>query len=374
MKKVIYILIVIVVVVGIWFGVGKRQGDKGTIKIGIASLMSGDFAVVGENIRDTAYLFVDQINEKGGIGGKKLELVTEDSKCDSKTGLSAVSKLINIDKVKYIIGGMCSNGTVASAPIANEKKVLIFTPVTGGQNVDLAGEYIFRMANSDILAGQNITDAIYRLGFKKVYIVTETTEYTLDIKKSLEDKLNDFSLLSQNEDFLPNNKDFRSSISKLKEFNPDVVVVLSQTGISGAYFIKQLREQNINKPIFTDFTLVSNSDAKKIVGSFEGVYFADPAYDSNNSELKKFFNEFKNRFGHEPIVPFHTASTYDSLNILVNAIENVGDDSGKVRYWISKNVKNYSGFMGDYSLDENGNSDLGFVIKKITKDGYEIVK
>ena len=127
----------------------KNQGPKNTtpIKIGVASLMTGDFAVVGENIRDTAILAVDEINQKGGIDGRTVELVIEDSKCDSKTGLSAVSKLINVDKVKYIVGGMCSNGTIAAAPLANQDKVIIMTPVTGGQNVDDAGEYIFRTAN-----------------------------------------------------------------------------------------------------------------------------------------------------------------------------------------------------------------------------------
>jgi branched-chain amino acid transport system substrate-binding protein len=350
----------------------KKGGEESrVIKIGIASLMSGDFAVVGENIRNTAQLVVDEINEKGGVNGRKLELIIEDSKCDSKTGLSAVSKLINIDKVKYIIGAMCSNGTVASAPIANENKVIIMTPITGGRSVDEAGEYIFRMANSDVLAGVDTARAMIGLGYTKIAIATELTEYNQDVKNGF---LNEIKKLGGNvvvdEDFNPNTTDFKTLIAKIKNSDVQTVAIWSQTGISGAHFVKQLKEQNVNLPIFSDFNFVLNPDAKKIVGNFEGIYFADPNYDSDGSDLKSFFTKFETKYNIKPSVPFHTASTYDSIKILVSGIENVGDDSVKVKNWILQNIKGYNGFMGKYSLDEKGNSDLGFTIKVVKNGEY----
>ena len=114
--------------------------------------------------------------------------------------------------------------------------------------------------------------------------------------------------------------------------------------------------------------MVTNGDAKKIVGTFDGVYFADPAYDSVSKELKEFFDSYNTKYGHAPQIPFHSASTYDSLNMLVMAIHKVGDDSVKVHDWILANIKNYKGLMGTYSLDSKGNSDLGFKIKRIEGD------
>ncbi len=373
MKKIFFLILVILFVIFVFIRVNK-QNDK-VIKIGLASLMTGDFAVVGENIRNTAQLAVEEINNKGGINGRKLELIVEDSKCDSKTGLSAVSKLINIDKVKYIIGAMCSNGTVASAPIANEKKVIIMTPVTGGKSVDEAGEYIFRMANSDVLAGIDTARAMVGLGYTKIAIVTELTEYNQDVKNGF---LNEIKKLGGSvvvdQDFNPNTTDFKTLIAKIKNSNVQTVAIWSQTGISGAHFVKQLKEQNVNIPIFSDFSFVLNQDAKKIVGNFEGIYFADPNYNSNNSDLKSFFTKFESKYNSKPLIPFHTASTYDSIKILVSGIENVGDDSVKVKNWILQNVKDYNGFMGKYSLDEKGNSDLGFTIKVVKNGEYVKVR
>lgn len=371
MKNILSILIVLILIVGGYFVLNgkQREKDMAPIKIGVASLMTEDFAMVGENIRDTAKLAVEEINQNGGVNGRMIELVIEDSKCDSKTGLSAVSKLINVDKIKYIVGGMCSNGTIAAAPLANQNKVIIMTPVTGGQNVDDAGEYIFRTANSDILAGVDITDAMIEMGYTKVGAVTEITEYTLDIKKSFKAEIEKLGgQVVTEEDFQPGTSDFRTTVAKMKSSGVQAVLIASQTGISGAHFLSQAKQQGFNVPMFSDFTFVSNADAKKIVGNFDGIYFADPDYDAEDHSLKAFFAKFEQKYGHAPIIPFHTAATYDAIYMIVDAIEKSGDDSQKVHDWLLKNVKNYKGFMGTYSLDEKGNSDLGFVIK-IIKNG-----
>ncbi|MES2213379.1 MAG: ABC transporter substrate-binding protein [Patescibacteria group bacterium] len=369
MKKITYTIIVLLIIIGGYFVFYKKQAESNAIKIGVASLLTGDYSVVGENIRDTATLFVDNINAKGGINGKKIELTIEDSKTDSKSGLDAVSKLINVDGDTYIIAGMTSNGTIAAAPLANQNKVPLLTPVTGGKNVDDAGEYIFRMANSDSLAGRDIARGMAKLGYKKVAVVSEVTDYTLSIRDAfVTEAANQGETLVLNEQFQPDTIDLRSIVSKAKSASPDAILILSQTGISGAQFIKQSKEQGINASFFSDFTLVTNGDAKKIVGTFDGVYFADPAYNADNSNLQNFFAEYTQKYGHAPAIPFHTASTYDSLELLVKAISAVGDNSQKVHDWLLVNVKNYQGFMGTYSLDANGNSDLGFTIKKVVGD------
>lgn len=368
MRKYILILATIIVILGGYFVLNERENAKNVepIKIGVASLLSGDFAVLGENIRDTALLAVEEINQNGGVGGRPVELVVEDSKVDGKSGLSAVSKLINVDRVKYIIGGMSNNGTIAAAPLANKDKVIIMTPVTGGKNVDDAGEYIFRTANSDLLAGVDLARAMSQMGYIKVGTVTEITEYTLDIKKSFKTEAQKLGMqIVIEEDFQPNTSDFRTVVAKMKESGVQAVLVASQTGIGGAHFLVQARQQGFNVPIFSDFTFISNVEAKKIVGDFEGVYFADPDYDVENPVLKSFFEKYEKRYGRSPAIPFHSAATYDAIQLIVKGINNVGDDSKKVHDWLLENTKSYQGLMGTYSLDEKGNSDLGFVIKVI---------
>lgn len=367
-----FILVVVVIGAGHWLW-GNRSGDSNEpIKIGVATLLSGNFAALGENIVNAARLTVDEINANGGVNGRRLEIISEDARVDGRSGLLAVRKLIDIDRVKFIIGGMSSDGTIASAPIADEKKVLILSPVTGGENIDNAGEYIFRIANADVLAGKNIAEAMASLGYKKVASVVEATDYTLGIKKSFIEQVKATGgTVVIEEDFQPGTTDFRSIISKLKTRDAEAVLVASQVGLGGAHFVKQSHELGLTAKVFSDFTVVTNSDAQKIVDSFEGIYFADPAFDGENTKTKKFFDEYQKRFGKPSFIPFHAAATHDVVQIVVAGIKSEGNDAEKIHNWILESVKNWDGLMGTFSLDDKGNSDLGFEIKQI-KNGVAV--
>ena len=98
------------------------------------------------------------------------------------------------------------------------------------------------------------------------------------------------------------------------------MLVASQTGISGAFFMKQSRNLGFTPPMFSDFTFVTNTAAQKIVGSFDGIYFADPTYDAANPDLQAFFKAYQARYGHAPTIPFHTAATYDAIHMIASAI------------------------------------------------------
>ncbi len=374
MKTTLWALGALVVTAGIVVGLvggGQERTTGEPIKIGVSTILSGDFAALGDNIVKAAQLAVDDVNAKGGINGRPLELDVQDAALDSKTGLAAAQKLINVDGVTYIIGGTTSNGTLAAAPLVNEKHVVYMTPVTGGKNVDEAGEYVFRVANGDLLAGRDLANGATKLGFKKAAVVTEVTEYTLDIQKSF--LANYTGAVVVSEEFQPGTTDFRTLVAKVGAAKPDVIVVLSQTGVAGAHFIKQSRDAGIDAPLFTDFTFVANNNAKEIVGSFDGVYFTDPAYGADEGETKAVFARYEAKYGSAPLIGFHAASTYDSVMMLADALKAVGDDSQKVHDYLLT-IKNREGLMGTFSIDAAGNSDLGFFFKQVQNGKFEVVK
>jgi len=374
-KKAIWGLVVIIVVVVIIALLGSNRSatpSKEPIKIGVSTMLSGSWASLGTNIVNAAKLAVADINDSGGINGRPLQLVVEDAGLDSKTGLSAAQKLINTDGIRYIIGGTSVNGTMAAAPIANENHAIYMTPVTGGTNVDDAGEYVFRTANSDLLAGRDLAEAMLKLGYKKAAVVTEVTEYTLDIDKTFQSTFKaGGGSIAVAEQFQPGTTDFRTLVAKINVAKPQAVLVLSQTGVGGANLIKQARQAGIAGPFFSDFTFVANADAKKIVGSFDGIYFADPSYGGDTSSTATFFARYEKTYGSASVIPFHAASTYDSVMMLAYALRAVGDDSVKVHDWLLTSIKDWKGLMGVYSLDPKGNSDLGFLVK-VMKNGVSI--
>ena len=108
---------------------------------------------------------------------------------ESGQGLTAVKKLVEVDGAQAVIGGTCSDDTMAAAPYVNENRIVYLTPVTGGSNVDGAGEYVFRIGNSDVLAGENpATDLIVRFNVTSAATVTEQREYTIDIRDNFKRK------------------------------------------------------------------------------------------------------------------------------------------------------------------------------------------
>lgn len=376
MKTYIAWILLAVAVVGVaYLGYSKPKPAAGEpIKIGISTILSGDFAAAGENMVNAARLAVEEVNAEGGIDGRPLELVVQDAGWDSRTGLSAAQKLVNTDDVRYIIGGTSSNGTLAAAPLVNERKVVYITPVTGGANVDAAGEYVFRLANADVLAGRDIAQSMTKLGHTRVAVVNEVTEYTLDIRKTFEETITaSGGTVVLSEEFQPHTTDFRTVVAKVDAAEPDAVLVLSQTGLGGAHFVKQARDAGMTPPFFSDFTFLSNQSAKEVVGSFDGIYFADPAYDAGSPETQAFIARYTDRYGKPPLIAFHALATRDSVMLIAEALRETGDDSEKVHDWLLANVQDYKGLMGTLSLDAEGNSNLGFVVKVMRADVPEPV-
>ena len=371
-KLLLALLVILIIIILAAAASNSHKKETGPIKIGVSTLLTGDFAVLGENIVNATRLAAKEINDAGGIEGRQVELVIEDAGYTSKDGLNSMQKLINIDKVRYVVAGMSSNGTLAAASLIDQNKVVAMTPVTGGKNIDEAGEYIFRNANSDILAGRDLANAMIKLGYKNVAVVSEVTEYTLDIKKVFEDTIkSQGGAIVASEEFQPDTKDYRSMIAKVRGLKPQALLVLSQLGTNAAQFIKQSRELGFNPPLFTDFTFATNEAAKKIVGSFEGIYFADPAYDITSPQSQAFFTLYQKTYGTPSAIPFHAAASYDAMMMYRDAIKAVGDDPEKVKNWLLANIKNRKGLMGTFSFDEKGNSDLGFIVKVI-KNGKPV--
>ncbi|MEK6960085.1 MAG: ABC transporter substrate-binding protein [Nanoarchaeota archaeon] len=340
--------------------------------IGVSTLLSGDFASLGQNMLDSAILALDEIPHKG----LDIKLAAEGANCGSGQGLTAVKKLVEVDGAQAVIGGTCSDDTMAAAPYVNENRIVYLTPVTGGSNVDGAGEYVFRIGNSDVLAGENpATDLIVRFNVTSAATVTEQREYTIDIRDNFKRKYASLGgKLVVDEVFEPDSRDFRTMILKIIDSRAGAVLLSSQLGVTGGTFIKQAREAGLDVPIITTFTTVTNPDAKKIAGeSMEGVYFYDPSYDTENPELERFLEKYKSRYRHDPAVPFHTAATYDSMKLAIDAMQAVGNDGAKMHDWMMKNSAGRTGFMGDLALDARGNTNIGFTLKRMEGDRFVTV-
>lgn len=367
-RKKLYIIIagiIILILIGVliinFYPTGFAVKEE-KIKIGIMTPTTGNLAYLGQNVVRSAELSVQDLGLQD-----RVELVIEDSgQLGAKNTISSYRKLVDVDKVQIIIDGMTSDGTMAVAPLLSEDKVVMITPLTGGENIDNASEYLFRNGPSDIIAGTKPAKDIYDKGYKKVALLTDNAEYTLDISKHFRKTFR--GQIVSDQIITPDLTDYRTEVSKVINSNPDAIVINTASGTSAAYLIKELYEAGNKKPIFANF-LAYNENTVNVAGNAtNGVYIYDPEFNENSIETLNFFKKYNETYGINPTIPFHTTGTHDAIKMSVEAVDNVGYSGQAIRYYLLNNIKNWNGMNGVVSFDKNGNTQTGFVLKQV-RDG-----
>ena len=188
-NKLLYLLLV--------FLFACKQGQEGTIinrqnnqsfSIGVALSLTGKNANYGKRSYHGIQWAVEKINSKGGINGRSVNLIVEDTKSSSTAATSAILKLITVDKLDIIIGDIISGTTLAMAPIAEENSKILFAPGASSPKVKEAGDYIFRNWTSDDFDGKVMAQYCFSKGHRKIGIITELTDYTYDLAKAFKNE------------------------------------------------------------------------------------------------------------------------------------------------------------------------------------------
>ena len=177
MTKKISITILLAVIfaagIGIGYGFGKNQNTmpltEQPIKVGVLADLSGDYVSFLRGIVRGAEIAVEDMRE---ATGREIKLFVEDQKsCDPKETITAINKLIGVDKVDVVIGGSCSNTTLAAAPVVERSKTIMISPSSSASSVSNAGEYVFRTCPSDVLKSVWAAKTAYDLGKRKMAII-----------------------------------------------------------------------------------------------------------------------------------------------------------------------------------------------------------
>ena len=188
--KIIIAVIVVVVLVAIGYSIKNKSGNVGSngpIKIGYIGPLTGDTSSIGTVNKAAIEIAVDEINKAGGINGQPLQVIYEDGQCNATTATNAASKLINLDKVSIIIGGLCSTETAAFGPMAMKNKVIVLSPGSSAPNLNQLGKYFFRSYPSDAFQGKFGAEYAYNeMGARKVAVLYHVSDWGTGIKNVFE--------------------------------------------------------------------------------------------------------------------------------------------------------------------------------------------
>ena len=371
-------------------GCGPKK--EASIKVGIYGSMTGTTATFGKSTLNGAQLAFDELNEAGGIGGKKIEYVSEDDQSKAEEAATAVQKLINQDHVIALIGEVASSRSLAAAPIAQSNGVPMISPSSTNPEVTKKGDYIFRACFLDEFQGRVMARfAADSLKYKRVAILKDIkNDYSVGLAQffSEEYKARGGSIVGE-QAYNEGDSDFRSQLTALKANNPEAIFVPGYYTEVGS-IARQARELGITAPLLGGDGWVSDQLLKIGGEALNGSYYSNHfALDQPSAPLQKFFTDYKTKFGSNPDAIAGLA--YDAANLVVDALKRMqasdpasfaalgsdkeGDAAGakaaraKLRELIN-GVQAFPGITGVITFDENRNPVKPAVVIKV-ENGVE---
>lgn len=363
------IAVAIIIIVAIVSGKNKdtSPAEEGPIIIGYIGPLSGDSTIYGETIKAGIDLRVKEVNDAGGIAGRQIVVISEDGKCEGKAASLAAQKLITADKVQVILGGQCSNETMAAAPIAEENKVLLFTPFSSAPAVTDAGEYVFQLWPSDVIAADRIAQLMKDKGVTKVSILSEQGEYAQGLREAIKPFFEKQGLtLVYDESYATDVVDFKSYAAKLNAAGADGIFLNPQSGASGARLAKALRDQGNKAQFFAYY--ISDDAFVKSGTPVEGTYLLDFDTVSDKSKGQILLDSYKTQYGKDPAYAAGVVLGYDSAGIVFEALKAVGNDASRVKNYLY-NMSAFPGVTGNITFDRNGGpiGNHNFAVTRIEK-------
>jgi len=231
------------------FVIRARAADA--IRIGMVDPLTGVYAAVAQNEVIGAKFAVEQINAKGGVMGRPLELLVEDSANDVGTGVQKTRKLIERDNVQFIIGDVNSGVAQAMAQVTNEKKVLHV--VSGGHTDGITGKdckwNVYRVCNTTRAEANSVSELLFKNYGKKWHFITPDYAFGHTLQQAAAANLQKLGGTITGNELAPlGTADFSAYLIKARAANPDVLLVLPQ-GSDMVNCLKQIAQFGIDKQI-----------------------------------------------------------------------------------------------------------------------------
>jgi branched-chain amino acid transport system substrate-binding protein len=355
-----------------------RAQSTGPVPVGAIEILSGPNAAYGVAIRGGLQLALDDVNQKGVLGGRKIALSIEDSAGDKNQAINAARTLIGRDHVVTVIGPTLSNEMFAVGPVVNSRKIPIIGTSTTASGITDIGPYVFRtsLPESDVVP-VTMKRAEYKFGVKTIALMYANddafSKSGFDVMQAAAGKTG-LKILTI-ETFGSKDSDFSAQLTKIKSLKPDAI------GISAlvepvAGVLLQARQLGFGKE--TTFIGGNGSNSPKlgqIAGAAaDGLIVGSPWFIGKDDPAnQKFVAAFRAKYNSDP--DQFAAQAYDTMFIVAQAIDRAGDtDPEKIRDALTKT--DYTGVMGPISFgpDRSPASAAGVVVLVMEGGKFTILK
>ena len=379
-SKVLTALVLGTVLAGLAAGCGGGEKKADTIKVGANLEMTGGSASYGISSKNAIELAFKEINEKGGINGKQLELVVADNKSEAAEATNAMQKLVSQDNVVAVIGPNLSSSVIAASAINNSAKVLDIAPmatnpyVTVDQASGKTKDFNYRTCFIDPFQGTVMAKfATAELGVgNAAVLIDNSSDYAKGLAQFFKENfVKEGGAVTAEESYLQKDTDFKATLTKIKATNPDFLYVPGYYQEVGL-IVKQARELGMNMPIAGDGW--DSAKMPEIAGAaaLNNAYFSSLYSPEDSSDINKnFVAAYEKAYGQKPDV--FAALSYDSALLVAEAIKSAGSpEPAKISEAMAK-INGFSGVSGSVTFDDKHNPVKSAVILEY-KDGAQSLK
>ncbi len=351
------------------------QTTSEPIRVAILAPLSGDVATFGQSTRDGVLLAVEEWNARGGILGRQIETVVEDSQCNAEAAVSAANKVINQDNVGFIIGEVCSSASIPVSEIAVAANVLQISPTSTNPQVTVdengnTKPTIFRACFIDPFQGTVAARfALDELGAQTAAVfLDQGNDYVRGLAEFFRDAFEaGGGEIVVWESYTAEDQDFSAILTLVRDANPDILYLpdyYSTVNVVAA----QAREMGITATMMGG----DGWDSSQLdVAATDGGYFTNHySADDPRPIVQEFVQRYQEQYG---AVPDALATlAYDAANILFQSIEAAGTDDPVVVAQTMAGME-FSVVSGDITYDAQHNPVKSAAILHVTGGAVEFV-
>lgn len=342
-----------------------------TIKIGEYASLTGKEASLGQSSHNGTFLAIEHINAAGGVLGKKLELVTEDTQSKAGESGTAVRKLISRDKVVAILGEVASSRSLEAAPVCQAAKVPMISPASTNPKVTETGDYIFRTCFIDPFQGPVMAKfAKDTLKARRIALLVSTSSaYSVGLAKYFREAfVAGGGEIVTEKNYTEGEKDFKAQLTAIKSAGVDAIFNPGYYN-EGALIVRQARDLGITQTVFGADSWEAEALIELGGKAVEGAYLCSHYSPEDPSpRVQNFVAAYKKRWGGGFAPDSNASLGYDSVLVLADAIRRAGaPDRAKIRDALAS-TRDFDAVTGKITINENRDASKNAVIITV-KDG-----
>ncbi len=343
--------------------------ETGPLKIGVLAPLSGPVPTFGVSTKNGIQMAFDEWNAKGGVLGRQIESIVEDSQCTPDPAVNAANKLIDTDKVQFIIGEVCSKATIPVTEITQEKGIVQISSTSTNPTVTLKADgstkdYVFRACFIDPFQGLVMAKFALSKNYKTAFIMLDQgNDYVRGLAEAFEKAFTENGgTVVGKETYTAQDTDFSAILTKVAEskaevlFLPDYYNIVNLVGA-------QAKEKGVTAVMMGgDGWDSSDLDLKAAAGGYFSNHYSP---EDTRPIVQDFVKNYQTKFG---AVPDALATLgYDAANLLVAAIEKAGSaDPAKVKDAMA--ALEYEAVSGKITFDSQHNPIKSAAVLAVTPD------